>query len=101
VGEWSHLVFVIDRSDNVKIYRNGVVTTPTIVSGTNNLTPYISSNYNTSNPFRIGATTASNNTTAVNFFSGQIDAVGIWNRVLTPTEITELYNSGNGKQYPY
>ena len=28
-----------------------------------------------------------------------IDALNIWNKVLTQSDITELYNSGNGKQY--
>ena len=30
----------------------------------------------------------------------KIDEVNVWNKELTATEITELYNSGNGKQYP-
>ena len=34
------------------------------------------------------------------YFNGIIDEVGIWNRVLTSSEVTELYNSGAGKQYP-
>ncbi len=29
-------------------------------------------------------------------FNGTIDEVGIWSRVLTPTEVTQLYNSGTG-----
>ncbi|CAB4152755.1 Concanavalin A-like lectin/glucanases superfamily [uncultured Caudovirales phage] len=33
--------------------------------------------------------------------NGKTDEIGIWNKVLTPTEITELYNSGSGKFYPY
>ena len=33
------------------------------------------------------------------YFSGMIDEMGIWDRVLTPTEVTELYNSGAGLQY--
>jgi len=32
---------------------------------------------------------------------GKIDEVGLWNKELTSTEITELYNSGSGKFYPY
>jgi hypothetical protein len=36
---------------------------------------------------------------ANHFFGGGIDEVGAWNRELTPTELTELYNSGLGKQY--
>jgi hypothetical protein len=34
------------------------------------------------------------------FADGIIDEIGIWGRTLTSTEITELYNSGTGKQYP-
>lgn len=29
------------------------------------------------------------------------DEFGIWNRVLTSTEVTEIYNSGSGKFYPF
>jgi hypothetical protein len=32
---------------------------------------------------------------------GLIDACGVWNRELTSSEVTELYNSGTGKQYPF
>jgi hypothetical protein len=31
---------------------------------------------------------------------GRIDEIGIWNRILTTAERTELYNSGNGIAYP-
>ena len=34
-------------------------------------------------------------------FMGNIDQIAIWNRVLTEQEIQELYNSGNGKAYPF
>jgi hypothetical protein len=33
--------------------------------------------------------------------NSMIDEVNLWNRQLTSTEITELYNSGSGKFYPY
>jgi hypothetical protein len=36
-----------------------------------------------------------------NYFDGVIDEVGFWKRALTPAERTELYNSGNGKTYPF
>jgi hypothetical protein len=31
----------------------------------------------------------------------QIDEVGVWNRALSQTEITSLYNAGAGKTYPF
>ena len=39
----------------------------------------------------------------VQYYAGngtKIDGLSVWNRELTAKEITELYNSGNGKQYP-
>jgi hypothetical protein len=30
----------------------------------------------------------------------KIDAVSVWSKTLTATEVSDLYNSGNGKQYP-
>ena len=32
---------------------------------------------------------------------GGLDEIGVWNRVLTQDEVTELWNSGNGKTYPF
>lgn len=36
-----------------------------------------------------------------NFFHGYIDEVGIWSRVLSAGEISQLYNHGLGKTYPF
>jgi hypothetical protein len=49
--------------------------------------------------FRIGAAVAVGGTP--NYHDGLIDEVGIWKRLLTSAEITELYNSGNGRDYAY
>ncbi len=35
------------------------------------------------------------------FWPGQIDEVGLWKRVLTSAEITDLYNGGSGRNYAY
>ena len=34
-------------------------------------------------------------------FKGSIDELGIWSRVLTSSEVSELYNNGAGKTYPF
>lgn len=34
-------------------------------------------------------------------FSGKVDEFGVWSRELTSDEVTQLYNSGNGVQYPF
>lgn len=92
---WYHVTLVLDRSDKLKIYLNGTLDNGT--ASNNNLVPFIVSNYNTTHPFRIGAGTASDNTTADSFFNGKIDEFNVWNRALTTTEITELQT----KYYPY
>ena len=35
------------------------------------------------------------------YMDGLVDEVGIWNKVLTSGEITDLYNSGSGLAYPF
>jgi hypothetical protein len=32
---------------------------------------------------------------------GSIDEIGVWNRALTPDEITQLFNAGDGMKYPF
>lgn len=36
-----------------------------------------------------------------NYWAGTIDEVGIWARALTGSDLTALYNSGSGLQYPF
>ena len=100
-GNWYHAVIQIDRTDKIKLYLNGSAVTLDNNGGTNNLVPYSATNYNTNNPFRIGAYTGADNVTPSSFFNGKIDEFNVWNRVLTSIEVTELYNSGGGKFYPY
>ena len=99
LNTWYHVVFVLDRTNNMKIYLNGVLQSVTVSVAANNLIPYSGVNFNNINPFRIGSGTGADNTSPNGLFSGQIDAFNVWNRVLTESEITELYNSGNGVQY--
>jgi hypothetical protein len=96
---WYHVTLVLDRLDKLKIYLNGTLNNGT--ASNNNLVPFVVSNYNTNHPFRIGAQTAGNNVDPIAFLNGKIDEFNVWNRVLTTTEITELYNAGTGKFYPY
>lgn len=50
---------------------------------------------NTANKFEIGADGGTGN------FDGIIDEIGVWSRALSDSEITELYRSGSGNQYPF
>jgi len=80
---WYHVTCVSNGYES-KIYLNGVLQ--------NTLT---NSNLGTlSTDLLIGKRTGD-----TLYFTGKIDEVGIWDRALTQTEITTLYNSGNGLQY--
>jgi hypothetical protein len=35
------------------------------------------------------------------WLDGRLDSVSIWKRMLTAAERTQLYNSGNGLDYPF
>ena len=74
----------------LKIYINGVSDTLTT-----NANSFPTSASNTAN-----LTSGAWSTGASYFYGGKIDEVGVWNRAITATEVTELYNSGSGKQYP-
>ena len=81
---WAHFALTYDASeDELKFYLDGVLkdthTTATLGS--------------TSNLLGIGQWSGNN----ANVWNGNIDELGIWNKVLDQTTITSLYNSGNGK----
>ena len=89
INTWYHLS-VTRESGVVKIYLNG-----TLLATDTNAIPLAYVTTLTS----IGAYTNATGSTFA-YFNGSIDAFNIWQKALTQTEVTELYNSGNGKQYP-
>ncbi|HNV61388.1 MAG TPA: LamG domain-containing protein [Candidatus Cloacimonas acidaminovorans] len=87
---WNH--FAITWNDSsISLYVNGSLDNSVTKAKDGSI-----AQTNTSRILRLGAETASSN-----FYDGSMDEVGIWSRALTSTEITELYNSGNGLQYPF
>lgn len=92
-GTWFNLVLTYDGSktaSGVKFYSNGVLKTNDTPSS-NNLTGTIA----TTGLLSIGCRTGGSS-----FVNGIMDEIGVWSKVLTLTEVTELYNAGAGKQYP-
>ena len=82
---------VTRESSVVKIYINGTL----IFTDTNGIPlSYVTTLTS------IGAYTHGAPSPITSYFNGSIDAFNIWQKALTQTEVTELYNSGNGKQYP-
>ena len=85
LDEWIHVVGTYDGT-NVKTYINGVEEGSFAHSGV--LDNFVIEG--------IGA-----RGTPTSYFDGRIDEVGIWNRSLSETEISALYNSGAGLAYPF
>jgi hypothetical protein len=92
-NQWQHVVVTRDGSVT-KTYLNGDLvggrysTTPTVFSNT---IPTIGTRMDTSTTGQIWQMTN----------GSKIDEVYIWNRAITDVEVKELYNSGNGKYYPF
>lgn len=87
VGDnWYHLVAIYDATVGKKLYVNGVLkasnsSTGSLMTGTAALT--------------MGRYAGANGYD----YAGRLDEVGFWKRVLTTTEVANLYNSGNGLFY--
>lgn len=91
---WHHVV-ITKNGTTVKIYLDGSeeTTSGSISSGT---TDWTSSNKRTviGNTWYISGT-------SLNPFGGDIDEISIWGVELSSTQVTELWNSGAGIQYPF
>ena len=86
-GTWFQWVLVDNPSaQTTTLYINGVPV------GTNAYTAADS----TTSTLEIGGYAGTSS-----LFKGLIDEVGVWNRTLSGTEVTTLYNSGAGLQYPF
>jgi hypothetical protein len=89
---WYHVVAVRKMGQIHKLYVNGVdVSAPQTDGNVNNI-----AGYTANQPMDLGGLSDANAPALCD-----LDGVNMWNKALTQSEITELYNSGNGKQYPY
>lgn len=86
IDEWYMATLTINTTQ-IALYVNGLInktaTTGTAPTGAGG--------------FSIGSQISTG--TPANFFNGTIDEVGIWNRTLSASEISNLYNSGAGLPY--
>ena len=84
---WNHVVMTFNHAaKSISMYLNGVLVGSATAPALNILTI----------PFVMGDDGTQDN-------NGQcaVDELDVWNRILTPAEITDLYNSGTGKAYPF
>jgi hypothetical protein len=84
-GVWNHIA-VVHNSGTVTVYFN-YSQTATGSRGAGNTFA------TTSTPFNIGRRSYSG---FLEYFDGQVDEIGKWNRALTASEIQAIYNSGRG-----
>lgn len=88
-GAWCHLVFTYDHATKTGEF---------FVNGTNVGTQTYSDPYTpvvNAGGFAVGST---GDGYPNHFIAGLVDAVGVWDRVLTQTEVLELYNNGLGTE---
>ena len=92
IGNWLFVTATFDLSARTAVlYKNGsVVSHVTLNTGT------LTSIQNNNLPFRLGD---GNQVSDSDKASAALDEVGVWSRILTPTEVTALYNSGSGIPY--
>jgi len=81
-NSWKHLTIVINQSQ-VKLFINAQLVSTLNVGGSN-------IGFHAMNPV-FGKIT--DGAYSIQFLSGSLDDIGIWNRALTQQEITNLYNS--------
>ncbi len=87
---WYHVVFTWDASGaQGKFYLNS--------SNVSSPTGTYTSIYNGTADLNIGAYFNG----SIGWLDGFVDEVGVWSRVLNSSEVSQLYNSGNGFQYPF
>ena len=92
INTWYHLCVVLPGTgQDAKMYLNNVDIFSANLGGetTGDIPPF--------DYMFIGSDAAAQTST----IDGYIDEVGIWNRALTSTEVTTLYNSGTGLSYPF
>lgn len=84
-GSWIHIVALHDSTTNlIKLKKN---------NDTWASTSYSLNSYNNNQSLTIGYEST--------YFDGKIDVVSMWGRSLSDSEITDLYNSGNGRDCDY
>ncbi len=88
LDQWDHIVLTYDGT-NIKVYVNGSNTY------THNIGAFVDNGDGTQ-PLKI-------NLSSWSLFEGsrgRYDEIGLWSRAITQAEVTTIYNSGSGLQYP-
>jgi hypothetical protein len=84
---WYHIVLVMNSATNIDIYVNNVLTNDGVAVFTAN-TPTL---------FDMGTLGRA----SLWYLDGLMDLVGLWDRALVVSDVSSLYNSGDGLAYPF
>lgn len=84
-GNWHHALFTMDSTAGILYVDGTAVASGTITAPSTNRYPTIG--------YYVGS--------ASNSMVGSVDEVVYFNRTLSSTEVTSLYNGGSGNQYPW
>lgn len=88
---WKHIVIVYNGTGlaNTSLYVNGLLHSSNFCNDNTGIANVLSTNPN----FGSISFGKRNDNLSNTYFNGQIDDIGIWNRALTPQEITSLYQA--------
>jgi len=86
-GTWYHCVWNFAADGSVELFVDGL----SVATGTAGRSATASTG------IAVGRDSEDTN----NPFDGRIDELGLWERVLTSAEVTELHNGGDGRDYDY
>jgi hypothetical protein len=100
LNTWHHVSVTKKPSQSPLLYINGVLSSTSLYNNimSNSLNPVYSTTTYPNTKASIGVYRYNNGTSAYAYWNGKIDALNVYQKELTQSEITELYNSGNGKQ---
>jgi hypothetical protein len=92
LNQWNYISVVWDKvNTNWKIYINGVLDNQLTSVNASNITYAVGSNRT-----NIGSI----NSYGPDCLNGSMDEIYVYNKTLTSTDVTALYNAGTGKFYP-
>jgi hypothetical protein len=95
-GTWYHIMMVVDRDNEFRVYINNDpgTQTPDAISGASSI------NMTNTNSFALGriGNDPGGNSHNIN---GDLDQVIFYNKALTSDDRTYVYNSGNGRAWPW
>jgi hypothetical protein len=101
LNTWTHILITFKAGVSTKSYINGVLTNTVSLVGKpsyyDNYSPYylpIIGAQRYQSPYSVKAEQKA-------FFTGKLDAIGLWDRELTATEASAIYNTGSGNEYPF